>query len=111
MKLTPFIWSALNFLIFLSLLSCATSRDKPAMQSSTRKSTASEMAQVPTWSPRALDFFLHGSMSTEMVPEGVLRAFISTYPDLFPRPDLSHFGLIPDPAFGWPVGFSRGPVP
>jgi len=66
---------------------------------------------VPTWSRLDLDFFLHGSMSTEMVPEAVLRAFISSYRDLFPSPDLSNFGLIPDPAFGWPVGLSRGPVP
>ena len=65
------------------------------------------MAQVPTWSRRDLDFFLHGSMSTEVVPEAVLRAFIRIYPDLFPSPDLSHLGFIPDPAFGWPIGFSR----
>jgi len=69
------------------------------------------MAQVPGWSRDDLHFFLHGSMGTEVVPERVLRAFIRTYPDLFPREDLSHFGLIPDPAFGWPVGFSRRPVP
>ena len=68
-------------------------------------------AQVPNWSQRDLDFFLHGSMSTEMVPESVLRAFIRTYPDLFPSQDLSHLGLIPDAAFGWPVGFSRRQVP
>ena len=70
-----------------------------------------EMAQVPTWSVGDLDYFLHGSMSTEMVPENVLRAFIRTYPDLFPSKDLSHLGLIPDPKFGWPVGFSRKEVP
>lgn len=69
------------------------------------------MAQVPAWSRQDLDFFLHGSMSTEVVPEAVLRAFIRTYPDLFPSQDLSHLGLIPDPKFGWPVGFSRNKVP
>src|SRR5919109_728406 len=63
--------------------------------------------QVPTWSQDDLNFFLHGSMSTEVFPEPVLRAFIKTYPDLFPTGDLSHLGLIPDPEFGWPVGFSR----
>lgn len=63
--------------------------------------------QVPTWSKDDLNFFLHGSMSTEVVPEAVLRAFIKTYPDLFPSWDLSNLGLIPDPAFGWPIGFSR----
>jgi hypothetical protein len=63
--------------------------------------------QVPTWSKDDLNFFLHGSMSTEVVPEAVLRAFIKTYPDLFPSWDLSHLGLIPDHEFGWPIGFSR----
>ncbi len=63
--------------------------------------------QVPSWSKDDLDFFLHGSMSTEVVPESVLRAFIKTYPDLFPSWDLSHLGLIPDREFGWPIGFSR----
>ena len=29
---------------------------------------------VPTWSRPDMDFFLHGSMSTEMAPERVLRA-------------------------------------
>ena len=63
--------------------------------------------QVPTWSEDDLNFFLHGSMSTEVVPEAVLRAFIKTYPDLFPSSDLSHLGMIPDAQFGWPIGFSR----
>jgi hypothetical protein len=66
--------------------------------------------QVPTWTKDDMDFFLHGSMSTEVVPEAVLRAFIKTYPDLFPTADLNHLGLIPDPVFGWPIGFSRKPV-
>jgi hypothetical protein len=69
-----------------------------------------ERAQVPQWSKADLDFFLHGSMSTEVVPEPVLRALMSAYPDLFPSSDLSHLGLIPDAGFGWPVGFSRTPV-
>ncbi len=63
--------------------------------------------QVPSWSTDDLNFFLHGSMSTEVVPESVLRAFIKTYPDLFPSWDLSHLGMIPDKEFGWPIGFSR----
>jgi hypothetical protein len=63
--------------------------------------------QVPTWSTQDMDFFLQGSMSTEVVPEGVLRAFIKIYPDLFPTNDLSHLGFIPDSAFGWPIGLSR----
>jgi len=71
------------------------------------KSGSIETAQVPGWSRRDLEFFLHGSMSTEVVPETVLRAFIRAYPDLFSSADFTHLGLIPDPAFGWPVGFSR----
>jgi Cytochrome c len=63
--------------------------------------------QVPSWSQEDLNFFLHGSMSTEVFPEPVLRAFFKIYPDLFPTNDLSHLGLIPDPEFGWPIGFSR----
>jgi hypothetical protein len=63
--------------------------------------------QVPTWTAEDLDFFLHGTMSTEVVPERVLRAFMKIYPDLFPAADLSYLGLIPDPAFGWPIGISR----
>lgn len=66
-----------------------------------------DIQQVPTWSQDDLQFFLHGSMSTEVVPEPVLRTFIKIYPDLFPTKDLSHLGLIPDPDFGWPIGFSR----
>jgi hypothetical protein len=72
-----------------------------------KKSASPAMAQVPTWSQDDLSFFLHGSMSTEVIPEAVLRAFIKTYPDLFPTADLSHLGLVPDPDFGWPIGFSR----
>jgi len=70
-----------------------------------------QRTQVPSWSRSDLNFFLHGSMSTEVVPETVLRAFIRTYPDLFPKEDLSNLGLIPDEKFGWPVGFSRKKVP
>jgi hypothetical protein len=64
-------------------------------------------AQVPSWSNDDLNFFLHGSMSTEVVPEAVLRAFIKIYPDLFPSGDLTYLGMIPDKEFGWPIGFSR----
>ena len=66
-----------------------------------------DRAQVPTWSQDDLNFFLHGSMGTEIFPEPVLRALIKTYPDLFPTSDLSHLGLIADQDFGWPIGFSR----
>ena len=63
--------------------------------------------QVPTLLRQDMDFFLHGSMGTEVVPESVLRAFIKAYPDLFPSSDPSHLGLIPDSQFGWPIGLSR----
>jgi hypothetical protein len=75
-----------------------------------KKSLGIDTAQVPKWSSEDLNFFLHGSMSTEVVPEAVLRAFIKTYPDLFPSPDLAYLGLVPDSDFGWPVGFSRKEV-
>src|ERR1700730_9863560 len=75
-----------------------------------REAVGIDTAQVPKWSPDDLNFFLHGSMSTEVVPEPVLKAFIKTYPDLFPRMDLANLGLIPDSDFGWPIGFSRKEV-
>src|SRR5256885_42589 len=77
----------------------------------TQKSAAQDMAQVPAWTRDDLEFFLHGSMSSEFVPEGVLRAFIKAYPDLFPKDDLSHLGAVPDARFGWPIGFTRREVP
>jgi hypothetical protein len=81
-------------------LAIAATADQPAK-------AKIDPAQVPKWTADDLDFFLHGSMSTEVVPERVLRAFIKTYPDLFPASDLAYLGLIPDPQFGWPIGFSR----
>jgi hypothetical protein len=72
--------------------------------------TQADVEQVPTWSAKDMDFFLHGSMSAEVIPESVLRAFIKTYPDLFATSDLTHLGLIPDPEFGWPIGLSRANV-
>jgi hypothetical protein len=74
------------------------------------KPTRIDLEQVPSWSAQDMAFFLHGSMSAEVVPEGVLRAFIKTYLDLFPASDLSHLGLLPDPTFGWPIGLSRANV-
>ena len=102
-------WSVLA--VLLGVAGCTTSTDRRPAPSGHDATSALEAGQVPTWSPDDLQFFLHGSMSTEVIPERVLHAFVRTYPDLFLRPDLSHFGLIPDPAFGWPVGFSRRQVP
>ena len=70
-----------------------------------------DLAQVPKWSRADLDFFLHGSMSTEVVPERLLQTFLATYPDLFPNKDLSNFGFLPDAAAGLPIGVSRRDVP
>ena len=75
-----------------------------------KQPAAPGLAQAPSWSNDDLKFFLHGSMGTEVVPEAVLRAFIKTYPDLFPSNDFSHLGLIADSEFGWPIGFSRTSV-
>ena len=96
-----------TLLAALAVVSCTTSAEPPPA-SSARPAPAA--AQAPGWSRDDLAFFLHGSMSAEVVPERVLQAFVRAHPDLFPRADLAHFGLIPDPAFGWPLGFSRRPV-
>ena len=91
----------------LTLSACAlSSQPRPAPSAS----PAVPAAQVPAWSAEDLEFFLHGSMSTEVFPERMLRAFLRIYPDLFPKEDLSHFGLLPDATFGWPIGFSRRQV-
>ena len=93
--------------ILLALAAALTTQDSFADQ---KKAFGVDTAQIPKWSSDDLKFFLHGSMSTEVVPEAVLRAFIKTYPDLFPSTDLAYLGLVPDPDFGWPVGFSRKEV-
>ena len=82
-------------------LSTASAQERPGF----------DLTQVPTWSHEDMDFFLHGSMSTEVVPERVLKAFMATYPDLFHGNDLSTFGLIPDAVGGWPIGISQREVP
>src|SRR5438132_4956297 len=94
---------------FVTLVAaCTTSGERPATAATPARDVLS--AQVPKWSADDRAFFLHGSMSAEMVPERVLRAFIAVYPDLFPRADLSNFGLIADAAYGWPIGVSRREV-
>lgn len=67
-------------------------------------------SQTPTWSDDDLAFFLHGSMSTEVLPERVFAAFHATYPDLFPGDGLSAFGLVV-PEGEPPIGVSRREVP
>src|SRR5438067_13915791 len=90
----------------IAILVIGVTAQAASEQPSTSK-TGIDTAQIPKWSAEDLDFFLHGSMSTEVVPERVLRAFIKIYPDLFPTSDFGYLGLIPDPKFGWPIGFSR----
>jgi hypothetical protein len=99
---TIFLWIVVTVAVFSGKVTESAATDNAA--------PARIGAQVPTWSEDDLHFFLHGSMSTEVFPETVLRAFIKTYPDLFPTQDLTHLGLIPDPKFGWPIGFSRSNV-
>ncbi len=99
-------WSR-PLVLFLSLASCTTTASSPMPGVSGDAGSA----QVPSWSPADLLFFLHGSMGTEVVPELLLRAFTRSDPDLFPREDLTNFGLVPDPDFGWPIGLSRRDVP
>jgi len=101
-------WAAAVALVALTAVACTTSGGRPAPAA--RPASDLLSAQVPAWSAADRQFFLHGSMSAEMVPERVLRAFVATSPDLFARADLTSFGLIADPAFGWPVGISRRPV-
>lgn len=63
--------------------------------------------QAPGWSePDARDF-LYGSMGNEFVPERFLRAFMATYPDLFPGGSLAAFGVLAETGREWPAGFSR----
>jgi hypothetical protein len=95
---------------FLPLVLWASSGFATETEAAKKNPAPPGLAQVPTWSQDDLNFFLHGSMSTEVIPEAALRAFTKTYPDLFPTADLSHLGLIPDPGFGWPIGFSRTEV-
>ena len=95
-------------LVILLAAACTTSGERAATVP--RPAAEVATAQASTWSADDRAFFLHGSMSAEMVPERVLRAFVLVYPDLFPRADLTNFGLIADPAFGWPIGVSRRPV-
>ena len=103
------VFGVLMGLLALVLLATRASSTKQSRAEFIEENAVAK-AQVPTWSQEDINFFLHGSMSTEVVPEAILRAFMKTYPDLFPKADLSHFGLIPDAEFGWPIGFSKNKV-
>ncbi|HZT56229.1 MAG TPA: hypothetical protein VFA35_08395, partial [Burkholderiaceae bacterium] len=68
-------------------------------------------AQAPTWSAADLEFFLHGSMGTEVVPECVFAAFRALYPDLLPGDGFAAFGFVAGARSGdLPVGVSRREV-
>ncbi len=64
---------------------------------------AIDSRQTPGWSADDEEFFLHGSMSAEFVPERVLQAFRATYPELFP----GWYGLIEEASSPLPIGLSR----
>ncbi|MEK7469498.1 MAG: cytochrome c [Planctomycetota bacterium] len=62
--------------------------------------------QTPSWSEADRDFFLHGSMGTEFLPEVLLRAWAETEPGLIPSATLVAFGAVAERADGLPLGFS-----
>ncbi len=99
--------AALLFLVGIGVAVATLGSDRQQQQQQHSDTSIAE-AHVPAWSDDDLAFFLHGSMSAEFVPERVLRAFMTTYPQLFPTRDFSHLGLIADDSFGWPIGFTRG---
>jgi hypothetical protein len=92
-------WLAVPTAVLLTMAICT---DAAVHDSSTQV----DGEQVPTWSAKDMEFFHHGSMSAEVIPEGVLRAFTKIYPDVFATNDLTYVGLIPDPEFGWPIGLA-----
>jgi mono/diheme cytochrome c family protein len=63
--------------------------------------------QTPGWSADDREFFLHGSMGTEVVPEAFFAAWLTVFPELFPSPTLENFGAVPGVDGSLPVGFSR----
>jgi hypothetical protein len=81
-----------------------------ACASARPSSDALDRRQTPGWSAQDEQDFLYGSMGNEFIPERVLRAFLRTYPELFPGGDLTAFGTLPAAGREWPVGFSRRSV-
>ncbi len=65
-----------------------------------------DASQRPNGSSADLDFMLHGSMSSEFVPDRVLRALVAANPDLFPGGDLSAYGVIEPGLDEAPIGFT-----
>ena len=69
-----------------------------------------DSSQIPTWSPDDLEFFLHGSMGTEVIPVRVFGGFVGAFPDLFGGVDVAAFGLMGDEASDFPIGVSSAVV-
>lgn len=68
-------------------------------------------AQISTWSADDdVKFFVHGTMSSEFIPERVLRAFLAAYPDLYPGGDLSAYGVTVRSPEDLPLGLTRRTV-
>src|ERR1044071_7146657 len=109
-KLFSIIPALAGLTVFLAALARSVATQAIEQGNVKSKTMSVARAQVPSWSEEDFNFFMHGSMSTEIIPENILRAFIGAYPDLFPKEDLSNLGLIPDREFGWPLGFSRANV-
>jgi len=109
--------SKLNALIFVLGAACLgpvpAGRGEPLPAGAPR---LADPGQVDSWSSAGargddLEFFLHGTMSSEFIPERFLRAFESAHPDLFPGGDLSAYGAVAEKPGELPVGFTRRTVP
>lgn len=94
----------------VGLWSCRVGVEPPQSKRAMRPAPPSVNSQVRSWSMGDLEFFYHGSMGNEVLPEVVLQTFASSYPDLFPNTNLTAFGLLPDRAGALPIGVSRRDV-
>jgi mono/diheme cytochrome c family protein len=102
------IFGCVGLCVLLVLPSCGGDREKEdgaANGASLPDSLLPE--QTPGWSDADREFFLYGSMGTEVVPEAVLRAWTETEPGLFSTFTLENFGAVRERADGPPIGFSR----
>jgi len=102
-----------SFFILFSLSIFLLSCDKETGDNQTQKQAAKSIGQeqTPKWSADDREFFLHGSMSTEVYPVKVLRALFATYPELFPDDFfLQHSGATLDRDSTLRMGFSRTKV-
>ncbi|MBI2921239.1 MAG: hypothetical protein HYY18_09175 [Planctomycetes bacterium] len=105
MKRHPWI-AALMATAAVFLGSCGGAGDKEPEDAGTSLPYTLLPEQTAGWSDADLEFFLHGSMGTEVLPEAVLRAWAETEPGLFPTVTLTNFGAVAGRADGPPLGFS-----